>query len=251
MKQSMQPIGAKKTALVTGAGKRIGRAIALTLADNGFSIIVHYHTSKSETDDVCREISLRNVDAWSIKADLSKPRDLESCIDKALTCSENLSVLVNNASIFPSATLSSVTRNDFELAMRINAWAPLCLSRSFAQKAVHHGSIVNILDARLPSHDRYHVAYSLSKAALQHATRMCALEFAPHIRVNGVAPGLILPPAGKNMAYLKKLKDKVPLRTYGKPQDIADAVVFLVKSDFITGEIIHVDGGRHSLGYPV
>jgi pteridine reductase len=238
---------AEKNALVTGASKRIGRAIALTLADQGFGIVVHYNKSRDEALRLCREIKAKKVKAWPIQADLGIPEGSKNLIGKSLkTCGE-LSVLVNNASIFPNATLDEITLKDFNLNMLVNAWAPLCLSRAFA-RSIKRGAIVNILDARRPGQDRLHVAYGISKQALEAITKVCAAEFAPHIRVNGVAPGLILPPAGKNVSYLEKLKDRIPLKMYGDPQDIANAVVFLVKSKFITGEILHVDGGRNRLG---
>jgi NAD(P)-dependent dehydrogenase (short-subunit alcohol dehydrogenase family) len=135
---------------------------------------------------------------------------------------------------------------DFNKNMLVNAWAPFSLSRSFAA-SVKSGAIVNVLDARVPGHDPRHIAYIFSKHMLMVMTRICAREFAPRIRVNGVSPGLILPPPGKGLSYLEKLKHKVPLRKYGTPQDVADAVVFLASSDFITGEILYVDGGRHAL----
>ena len=237
----------EKIALVTGASRRIGRAIALSLARHGYGIVVHYNSSKDEAFRLCREIERENVNARPLKADLGKPEGSESLIDRSIRCCGSLSALVNNASIFPKATLDNITLADFNLNMLVNAWAPLNLSRAFA-KAAKQGVIVNILDARQPGQDRHHVAYSLSKYALEAVTRLCAVQFAPNIRVNAVAPGLILPPAGKDMSYLEKLRDRVPLRAYGNPQDIAEAVVFLVKSRFITGEILHVDGGRNQLG---
>jgi pteridine reductase len=237
----------KPNALITGASRRIGRAIALALADNEYNIVVHYHNSRDEAFRLCREIESKNVKAWPVRADLGKPEGSRRLVDQSLLKCEALSVLVNNASIFPQVSFDEITLKDFNLNILVNAWAPLCLSREFA-KASTQGAIVNILDARRPGEDKFHVAYSLSKQALEVISRLCASQFAPDIRVNGVAPGLILPPPGKNMSYLEKLKDRVPLRTYGHPQDIADAVVFLVKSRFITGEILHVDGGRNQLG---
>jgi pteridine reductase len=236
-----------KNALITGASKRIGRAIALSLADNGYGIIVHYNNSQDEALRLCRDLERKNVNAWPVRADLGKPEGAKKLIDRSLRSCGSLSVLVNNASIFSPSSLEDCTLNDFNVNMLVNAWAPLCLSRAFTVSA-KQGAIVNILDARRPGQDRFHVAYSLSKYALEAMTHLCAAEFAPNIRVNGVAPGLILPPPGKDVSYLEKLKDRVPLKTYGGPQDIADAVVFLVKSKFITGEILHVDGGRNRLG---
>ena len=237
-----------ETALVTGAAKRLGRAIALLLAENGYSIIVHYHTSKQDAEDLCGEIAEKNVRAWPVKADLGKPAELDALIDRSMRRFGGLSVLVNNASIFPPNTLRNMTARDFDRNMRINAWAPLSLSRAFALK-VKKGAIINILDARLPGHDRSHIAYSLSKYALMNITRICALEFAPGVRVNAVAPGLILPPEGKTVSYMEKLKNRVPLRACGTPRDIAEAVLFLVKSAYITGEILYVDGGQRHADY--
>lgn len=239
---------AAKIALITGAAKRLGRAIALSLAENGYSIAVHYNSSKLEAEDLCGELAGKNVLAWPVKADLGKPAELDTLIDRTLKRCGGLSVLVNSASIFPPTTLRNMTAGDFYRNMRINAWAPLSLSRAFALK-VKKGAIVNILDARLPGHDRSHIAYSLSKYALMNITRICALEFAPGVRVNAVAPGLILPPEGKGVSYIEQLKERVPLRACGTPRDIAEAVLFLVKSAYITGEILYVDGGRRHADY--
>jgi pteridine reductase len=247
LKMNSAKIFLKKNALVTGASKRIGRAIALSLADNGYNIVVHFNNSKEDAFRLCREIEQKNVNAWPVRADLGKPEGSRRLIERTLGYCGSLSVLVNNASIFPTATLEEITLSDFNQNMLVNAWAPLCLSRAFA-KSAKQGAIINILDARKPGQDRSHAAYSLSKCVLDAVTLQCATQFAPHIRVNGVAPGLILPPAGKDFSYLEKLKDRVPLKTYGNPQDIADAVVFLVKSRFITGQIVYIDGGRRQLG---
>jgi NAD(P)-dependent dehydrogenase (short-subunit alcohol dehydrogenase family) len=236
----------KKTALITGAARRLGRAIALSLADGGHDIIVHYRSSKNEAEKLCGEIKGKKVNAWAIEANLEDQRDVEALIRRSLDCGKGLSVLVNNASIFPRGTIDAVTLEDFNRNMLVNAWAPFSLSRSFAA-SVKSGAIVNVLDARVPGHDPDHVAYIFSKHMLMVMTRTCAREFAPRIRVNGVSPGLILPPPGKDFSYLEKLKDKVPLRKYGSPRDVADAVVFLAQSEFITGEILYVDGGRNAL----
>jgi NAD(P)-dependent dehydrogenase (short-subunit alcohol dehydrogenase family) len=233
--------------LVTGASKRIGRAIALSFAQQGFPVVVHYHHSGTEAAALCREIEKICVKAWAIRADLSKSKDVNTLIERAHSQCGLLYGLINNASIFPQIDFKEMTLADFSRNMLINAWAPIALSRSFAQ-LVKKGAIVNILDARRPENDPRHAAYILSKAALEAATMLCASEFAPRIRVNGVAPGLILPPAGKTISYLKKLQTRIPLQKHGDVQDIAEAAVFLVKSGYITGEIVHVDGGRRSLG---
>ena len=132
--------------------------------------------------------------------------------------------------------------------MQVNAWAPFVLSREFA-KQVGRGKIVNLLDSRLNSYDWSHVAYFLSKHVFSVLTKMTALQFAPEITVNVVAPGLILPPLGKDQSYLDPLVGKVPLKRHGSPRDIAEAVIYLLGSDFVTGQVIHVDGGQHLTGY--
>jgi len=235
-----------KTALITGAAKRLGRAIALSLADSGYNVIVHYRSSKIEAEKLCRELKSKNVKSWTLQADLEDQRENNNLIQRAFECSKELTLLVNNASIFPDSAINTVTLEDFNNAMFVNAWSPFVLSRSFAA-TVKSGAIVNVLDARVPGHDPRHIAYIFSKHMLMVMTRICAQEFAPRIRVNGVSPGLILPPAGKDFDYLEKLKDKVPLRTCGSPQDVAAAVALLATNKFITGEIIYVDGGRRAL----
>jgi hypothetical protein len=141
-----------------------------------------------------------------------------------------------------------VTYEDFVNSLQVNAWSPFVLCRSFAEK-VGKGKIVNILDTRIRGFDWNHVSYILSKHVLEVLNRMMALRYAPNIQVNAVAPGLILPPPGKDQSYLDKLKESVPLKMHGTPQDIADTIKYLVESSFVTGEVIYVDGGRHLKQY--
>jgi pteridine reductase len=240
---------AGRTALITGAAKRIGRHIALACAHEGMNVIIHYHHSKQDAQRLVKELTAKKISAWAVGGALDAPERCEEIVRTASSlCNNSLWLLVNNAAIFPAHPLDEVTFGDLAGNVRVNAWAPLCLSRAFA-KTAQGGSIVNLLDARIAGHDKNHVAYILSKHMLAAITKMCALEFAPRIRVNAVAPGLILPPAGETAAYLNRLKKTVPLKTHGTPHDIAAAVVFLAKSPFITGETIFVDGGKHLLAY--
>jgi pteridine reductase len=239
----------RSTALITGSAKRIGRAIALACADNGMNVVVHCNRSLTDAHDLVALCKKKGVLAWPVAADLGTDDGCIKLIDDAIAASgKNLSVLVNNASVFPKSTCADMTFDDLIASIRINAWAPFILSRTFAARAASGRScIVNILDNRKIGRDPNHVAYLLSKLMLASMTRLCALEFAPSVRVNGVAPGLILPPAGKTGAYLDKLKNGVPLRMHGSPSDIAAAVLFCIKSPFLAGEIITVDGGKHLL----
>ncbi len=236
-----------KTALITGASKRIGRAIAIALAEEGVNIVAHDRKSvESDTVKVCGEVSDCGAKSWNVSADLEKPEEYETLVARALKAAGSLDILVNNASIFLPSTIMDVGWEDVVRHMQVNAWTPFVLSREFARLA-RSGSIVNLLDTTISGHDQAHVAYILSKQMLASLTKICALEFAPDITVNGVAPGLILPPNGKDESYLDRLSTAVPLKRHGSAGDIADAALYLLKSGFVTGQVIYVDGGRHLL----
>jgi pteridine reductase len=233
-----------KNALVTGAARRIGRAISLALAREGANVALHYSSSEREIGELAAEIEALGVKAVTLRADLSDPAELASLLERAREALGTIEILVNNASIFPSDNLETVELEELERNLEINAWAPLVLTRAFAAQS-ERGHVVNLLDSRVSGFDRTHVSYILSKHVLAALTRMCALELAPGIAVNGIAPGLILPPAGKDEEYVDRLAQTVPLKRRGAPEDIAAAAVYLVTSDFVTGETIYVDGGRH------
>jgi len=237
-----------KAALITGAGVRIGRATALTLAREGVDIIVHYNNSEQPATELCQEIRQLGVSAWPVQADFNKPPDVEQLIDRSIKAAGRLDILINNASIFPQDRLADITWADLESNIQVNAWTPFVLCRQFAQR-VKRGQIINMHDSRLAGYDWTHVAYILSKHLLAAMTRMMAVEFAPGITVNAVSPGLILPPPGQDESYIQRLIGTVPLKKHGDPQDIADAIAFLLRSDFITGQVIYVDGGRHLKEY--
>lgn len=237
-----------KVALITGAAKRIGRETALTLADEGADIIVHYRSSELEARELVAELDAKGVRSWAVQADFESPEETNSLIERALAKAGSLDILVNNASIFPSDKLDNLTFEGLTTNIQVNAWAPFVLMRSFAER-VGRGRIVNMLDSRVWGYDWTHVGYILSKHVLTAMTKMAALQYAPDISVNGIAPGLILPPPGKPEDYIDALKDTVPLRKHGDPQEIADAIEYLVKAEFVTGEVIFVDGGRHLKEY--
>lgn len=235
---------AGQTALITGAAHRLGRAVAERLADEGVNVIVHYRRSREEAEAAASEFSKMGVRAWTVAADLELPVEAERLVDRAWQCSGGFSILINSASIFEKGSLENTTYESYFRHLNINAWAPFALARAFAGKA-GCGQIVNFLDARVHGYNFTHAAYFLSKRTLEYLTRHLALELAPAFRVNAVAPGLILAPAGEGPDYLDRLKDTVPLRTHGEPDDIADAVLYLLRSGFVTGQTLFVDGGRH------
>ena len=237
---------AGRTALVTGAARRLGRATARALASEGANVIVHYGRSEAEAEGLAAELREGGREAWTLRADLERPEEVEALIPRALEQAGGLQILVNNASVFPPGSLVEANLESLMRSIQVNAWAPFQLSRSFAGH-VRRGTIVNFLDTRVAGYDWQHVEYILSKKMLAALTEMTAVQFAPDITVNAVAPGLILPPPGKDESYLEALKDTVPLKRHGEAEDIADAVLFLVKSDYVTGQVIYVDGGRHLL----
>lgn len=236
-----------KTALVTGAAKRMGAAVSLALAKAGVNVVIHYRNSREAAESVAKEARAGGVQAWPIAADLAAPHEAEALFDRVLRTAGPIAFLINNASIFPEQRFLEFTAEELHASINVNALAPLLLARCFAAQG-REGAIVNFLDSRIADYDRQHVPYHLSKRMLFSLTRMMALEFAPRIRVNAVAPGLVLPPEGKDISYLEALKDTDPLRSYGSTADVCEAVLFLLRSGFVTGQVIFVDGGRHLQG---
>ena len=233
-----------QTALITGAAKRVGRVIASSLADRGVNILVHYNTSRAEAESLSAELRRCGVGAWSLQASLEDPDQIEAMWRRALDCAPGgqISLLVNNASIFPEDTLSSLSSESLEKNLGIHALAPLRLIRLFADQE-QPGCVVNLLDSRIGGYMKRHVSYALSKRMLFSLTRMLALELAPRVRLNAVAPGMILPPEGESGQELERLAARAPLGRWGEPEDVANAVIFLLRNDYLTGQVIFVDGG--------
>ncbi|HEO72287.1 MAG TPA: SDR family oxidoreductase, partial [Candidatus Hydrogenedentes bacterium] len=165
-------------------------------------------------------------------------------VERAVDLAGPVDILINSASAFPNDTLDNLTAEDLIRSIQVHAWAPLVLARRFVAQE-RAAAIVNLLDTRVIDYDRDHVSYHLGKRTLHALTSMMALEWAPRVRVNAIAPGLILPPEGKNEAYLEQLAHTNPLEAYGSPAAIASALLYLLRSDFVTGQVLFVDGGRH------
>jgi len=234
-----------ETALITGSAKRIGRATVLALANAGANVVIHYHGSASEAEELIVEVIKLGVKGWTIQADLSDQSQLESLLDRASGIAGPINILINNASIFPKSDFNKVTLDELISSIKIDAWAPFILGRKFAEMpGAEH--IINMLDTRIVTdYDWLHFAYNAAKHMLGLFTKMMAIRFAPSIAVNAIAPGLILPPEGMSLEYLEQLKDSLPMKKIGDPAYVAEAILFLVTSQFITGQIIFVDGGRH------
>ncbi|MCR4330349.1 MAG: SDR family oxidoreductase [Patescibacteria group bacterium] len=243
----------KRTYLITGAANRIGRALAQYLAHQAAAVVIHYRSSQSSAEELAKEIRDNGTTAFTIAANLESPDEAQNLLKRVWDIAGPIDVLINNASIFETGRLTEISMDDVQRNMMINAFAPFLLSRSFARLNKDRASaalpvIINFLDSRITGYDRQHVAYHLAKRTLFALTKMMALEFAPNVRVNAVAPGLILPPAGKDRAYLEQLKSANPLNSIGNADQITAAVRFLIDNEFVTGQVIYVDGGRHLIG---
>lgn len=238
------------TALVTGGAKRVGRAIALKLADHGANVIVHYNASAREANQTCEEIARRGPQAWSLQADLSDPDACRDLAARAAGIAPPVRILVNNASVFTPGRISDLSPEAFDCHMHVHALAPLVLARSLAENlpADAAGRVVNLLDAYVGTYQFQHAAYSLSKRVLLDLTRMMAVEFAPRVTVNAVAPGVTLPVEDGNAPGEDALVKRSPLRVGAEPGDISDAVLYLINARLVTGQVLYVDGGGHLVG---
>jgi len=237
-----------KTALITGSGKRIGRACALKLAREGADILIHYNTSLREAEELAGSIRMHGRKAWTLCQDLSDPDSGRLLMEQALSKTDGVDILVNSASVFPAGTVMDVGPEDFNENLQINTLSPFFLSREFARQSSRGECIINFLDARIVDYDRDHLAYHLSKRMLFSLTRILSSELAPAIRVNALAPGLIIPPPGQTEEYLKKRIKTNPLEKTGTLDQVTESLLFLLNNTFITGQVLFVDGGRHLKG---
>jgi NAD(P)-dependent dehydrogenase (short-subunit alcohol dehydrogenase family) len=222
--------------------------MALALAERGARVAIHYRSSREQAEAVAAAARACDVQAWTVQGDLADPQQVAGVVEQALDAAGGLDILVHSAGIFPPSPLLETPADEVHRLVQVNALAAVQLARAFAAQG-RPGSIVNLLDARsLTDHDPPHAAYHASKRMLFTFTRMLAVELAPRIRVNAIAPGLILPPPGEDESYLERLAEANPLHAVGSPDDIVRALLYLVDSPFVTGEVLYVDGGRHLRG---
>ncbi len=234
-----------KTALVTGGAHRIGQQICRTLHQAGFNLIIHYKTSIVAAQALADELNLIRANSSSIiQADMSQVTSIQPLCQSI----KQLDILVNNASVFYPTPIDTINITDYQNILNTNLTGPFFLSTTLSQQLSHsQGCIINIVDIHGDRPLRHHSIYSISKAAIAMMTKTLAKEFAPNIRVNGVSPGSILWP--ENQAELtpqqqQSMLDKIALNKQGSASDIANTVLFLAQSNYITGQIIAVDGGR-------
>jgi len=234
-----------KTALISGGAVRIGAQIVRTLHEDGYKVIIHCHQSKEIAQKLCNELnSKRNKSAQVVVADLGD----NEAIKKLTQTIKSLDLLVNNASVFYPTLTENSTIEDWDKIINVNLRAPFFLATGLSKVlATSEGSIVNIVDIHSERPLKNFSIYNISKAGLKMLTKSLAKELAPHIRANGISPGSILWPQDDSQLSDKEkivMLDRVALRRQGSPDDIAEAVLFLANSKYITGEVINIDGGR-------
>jgi NAD(P)-dependent dehydrogenase (short-subunit alcohol dehydrogenase family) len=235
-----------RAALITGAGRRIGRAIALALSRAGYTVVLHANHSRADAEKLATEIAGAGGQARVALADLAEHEAVRGLIPAASAFGA-LTLLVNCASVFEPDEIGNLERANFERAMAINLTAPLFLAQAFAAQAPAraNASIVNIVDQRVLKPTPLFFSYALSKAALHDATTMLAQAFAPKLRVNAVAPGPTLPSPRQSSEQFAVQAATVPLGRGPSPEDVAAAVLYLAQAPSVTGVTIAVDGGQH------
>lgn len=245
-----KPIHTHPVALVTGGAQRIGRHVACALHDRGYTVIVHYRRSADTANTLCAELNQKRSDsAAALGADFGKPDEIQRFAEAALQTYGRLDVLINNASDFYPTPLGDITPDDWDRLFASNVRAPLFLAQAFTKAlSSAQGCIINMADIYAERPLPEHSVYCSAKAALVMLSKSLALELAPLVRVNAIAPGAILWPqedSAFSAEEQRNLKDKVPLGKIGNPDDIASTIVFLVcDAPYITGQVIAVDGGR-------
>jgi NAD(P)-dependent dehydrogenase (short-subunit alcohol dehydrogenase family) len=230
-------------ALVTGASQRLGRAFALSLARRGNAILVHYHDSRRMAEATVDEIRSLGVPAYLAQADLANPDELRTVIGMLDRLDHPLRILVNSAAIMPRQDLRSMTVEGWDRTFDINLRAPLFLSQLAAERMTRGGLVVNVTDAGAGKLWTGYPAYQVSKAALEVLTRLLAKTYAPGVRVNAIAPGLVLAPEGFNQEEWQKLVQRLPMERAVTPEEVVAALEFLMENEAVTGQTILVDGG--------
>ena len=230
------------TALITGGSKRIGREISIFLALQGYDLVISYNESKNEAEKLSKEIVKKfGVKCEIFKADLRDEKQTKELAKFVRNNSTKWSLLVNNASVFQKSKFLTAAESEMSDNFNIHFFSPLILAKEFAKNAPKNGQIINLTDKNITRYETSYFYYLLSKKSLAELTKMLSVELAPKIRVNGIAPGFILNPIDNSSA--DNFVKKIPLQTKGEVENIVQAVEFLLKNKFVTGQILFVDGG--------
>ena len=236
-----------RTALVTGAAKRVGRAIALAMAGRGMDIVVHYRSSASEARATALAVEGLGRRAVAVQADLAQQEEVEALADRATQAFGKIDVLVNSAALFYRTPLEKITAQEWNQFLRVNLMGPFLLARrvGLEMRRRGEGKIINVADVAGIAPWADFLPYSVSKGALITLTKGLAKALAPEVQVNAVAPGSVLLPEEYGDKERETIIRATPLKRIGDPADVANTVLFLLEgSDFITGQVVVVDGGR-------
>ena len=242
---------AKKAALITGAARRIGRAIAIHLAGEGWDVGLHYNTSRQEAMGVRAEILATGVECRLYEADLSRPEAADPLAEACIRDFPHTSLLVNSASIFKKDTVATLDPGLWDEHLRINALSPILLTRAFNRLCAGQNCVINMLDQKVTNATPDFFSYTISKLALHNATRMLAMSLWPKTRVNGIAPGIVLRSGDQTEEQFQAVHKRTPLGVGPSLDEICRAVSLLAGTPSITGQVVTIDGGRHlQIKYP-
>ena len=237
-----------KTILITGAAKRIGREMAKAFFDRGWDIIIHFNNSIEDALSLADQMNAqRSNSALIIQANLDHAKDIEKLADQALSKNSRIDALINNASTFYPTPIGNFTEDNWEALMGSNLKAPLFLIQAFCEELKkNNGFIINVTDINVDKALINHSIYLAAKSGLQTLTRALAKELAPEIRVNAIAPGAILEPPNVEWTIEQKNKiiNSVPMARMGTEKDIVDAAIYLSEAEYVTGQILNIDGGK-------
>ena len=238
-----------KVALVTGAAKRVGRAIALALAERGAELVIHYRDSEREAQEVLALAKKAGGKPVAVRGDVSVATDVDRIVETAMLAFGRVEILVNNAAIFYRTPFEQLTEEDWDRFLDVNLKGPFLLCRKVGEimRRQARGKIINLADIAGTKVWAEYIPYSVSKAGLIALTKGLAKALAPTVQVNAIAPGAVLLPEDTTPDERERAVRRIPLDRLGSPEDIARAVVYLIETDFVTGEILTVDGGQHLL----
>lgn len=234
-------------ALVTGAAKRIGRAIAIALAEDGWTVGIHHRDSAGDADTLCRHLTDAGHSAYTVTADLGDDADTDRLAAEAAAAGGPITCLVNNASVFEHDSLETASRGSWDSHMNVNLWAPIKLGQALAAGLPdgQTGNIINIADQRVVNIPPGFLSYTISKAGMWAMTQNLALALAPRIRVNAIGPGPTLPSPRQSQEQFDRQAARVPLGHGAGPEEIADGVRYILGAPSLTGQMIALDGGQH------
>ncbi|MCE7734760.1 MAG: SDR family oxidoreductase [Candidatus Heimdallarchaeota archaeon] len=244
-----------KWALVTGAARRVGKNIAETLSKNGSNIFLHYGRSEEAAIKTANELGENGSEVILIQGNLGEPKEIEAMFSAIQETGNNLDITVNSAASFMKKEIKDTKVEQWDSVQNTNLRAPFLVAKKSAEMMMNNGgtekgNIIFIADLSGVFTWNGYASHGVSKAGIIHLTKSFAYEFAPDIRVNGVIPGLILPPPSLTVAdkEWKSMIENIPLKRDGNPQYVSDTILFMLKNDFMTGNLIYVDGGEHLVG---